>query len=278
MNTITIRRWDNENVIFSYTCEDNSFYKTLEKAVKQGIDLSYADLRWRYLSGIDMSNANLTNAKLDNITIVNSVLENANLSCASLKFSTIRYSDLAYINLSAAHLDNALLEYVNLSYSELKDADFNMARLLLINLSFINLINANLKGVEIDSVKIEGADFYGAKGVNDQCPKEGSFIGWKKCWIPYSKSDYIVKLEIPADAKRSSSTSNKCRCSKAKVLEIQNIDGTIADTTQVFSTYDDHFPYKIGETIEPDSFDDDFWVECSNGIHFFMNREDAVKW
>ena len=277
MNTITIRRWDNENVIFSYTCEDNSFSKTLEKAVKQGIDLSYVDLSRKYISNIDMSNANLINAKLDHITIVNCALVNANLSCASLKFSTIRYSDLAYINLSAAHLDNALLEYVNLSYSELKDADFNMARLLLINLSFINLFNANLKGVEIDSVKIEGADFYWAKGVNDQCPKEGSFIGWKKCYNAYDQP-FIVKLEIPADAKRSSATTNKCRCSKAKVLEIQNIDGTIADTTQVFSSYDNHFPYKIGETIEPDSFDDRYWVECSNGIHFFMNREDAVKW
>ena len=116
------------------------------------------------------------------------------------------------------------------------------------------------------------------KGLNDQCPKEGSFIGWKKCYNVNNKNPYIVKLEIPADAKRSSATTEKCRCSKAKVLEIQNLDGTIANVDEVSSLLFNNFYYKVGEMVYPDSFDDRFWLECSHGIHFFMKRQDAVDY
>ena len=54
------------------------------------------------------------------------------------------------------------------------------------------------------------------------CPEEGEFIGYK---IGYSNDcNYepcIITLLIPADAKRSSAFGNKCRCNKAKVLEIK---------------------------------------------------------
>ena len=45
--------------------------------------------------------------------------------------------------------------------------------------------------------------------------KKGSFIGWKKA------KNYIIKLEVLADAKRSSATGRKCRCDKAKVVAIE---------------------------------------------------------
>lgn len=105
-----------------------------------------------------------------------------------------------------------------------------------------------------------------------QCPIEGSFIGWKKC------GRYIVKLKICEDADRSSSTSLKCRCSKAEVLEIQNIDGSIADITEICSNHDKNFIYKVGETVEVKDFDKCRWNECSNGIHFFIDRNMVVAY
>lgn len=50
------------------------------------------------------------------------------------------------------------------------------------------------------------------------CPDEGEFTGWKKC-----KSDRIVKLKIPEDARRSSASRRKCRCDKAEVIEITSM-------------------------------------------------------
>ena len=100
------------------------------------------------------------------------------------------------------------------------------------------------------------------------CPKEGSFIGYKKC-----RDGRIVQLEVPEDAKRSSAYRRKCRCSKAKVLNIWTWKGEEAEYAVSF--FDTGFIYHKGETIEAEHFDDDRFKECSFGIHFFMTRKEA---
>ena len=105
-----------------------------------------------------------------------------------------------------------------------------------------------------------------------QCPTEGSFIAWKKAQCK------IVKLEVTEDAKRSSATSLKSRCSKAKVLAIQEKDGNLSELTQIASNHDSSFIYKVGEVVEVTDFDEDRWNECSTGIHFFISRDMAVKY
>ena len=90
--------------------------------------------------------------------------------------------------------------------------------------------------------------------------------------------EYIVELEIPEDALRSSATSRKCRCSKAKVISITNLDGSPADVEVVYSKYDDTFTYEVGKVVTPDSFDEDRWHECAPGIHFFITRQEAVDY
>ena len=100
------------------------------------------------------------------------------------------------------------------------------------------------------------------------CPKEGSFIGYKKC-----RDGRIVQLEVPEDAKRSSAYRRKCRCSKAKVLNIWTWKGEEAEYAVSF--FDTGFIYHKGETIEAEHFDDDRFKECSIGIHFFMTRKEA---
>ena len=89
-----------------------------------------------------------------------------------------------------------------------------------------------------------------------------------------------MKLLIPADAKRSSATTEKCRADKAVVLEIQDLDGNKIDRN-AYSTYNNaqNFEYKVGETVVPrEPFDEDRWNECSSGIHFFIDRRAAVEY
>ena len=104
------------------------------------------------------------------------------------------------------------------------------------------------------------------------CPTDGSFIGWKKA------SGYIVKLQIPEDARRSSAGCEKCRCDKAYVVEIQNIDGSNADIETICSDHDENFVYAVGATVEVSDFDDDRWNECAPGIHFFIDRRAALEY
>lgn len=106
-------------------------------------------------------------------------------------------------------------------------------------------------------------------GFRITCPETGSFIGWKKL-----SDGHIAKLLIPEDAKRVSSSSRKCRCSKAIVLEIDGAE----EGEAIASGYDPDFLYSVGKTVVPDCFDDNIEESCSNGIHFFMSREEAERY
>jgi hypothetical protein len=41
------------------------------------------------------------------------------------------------------------------------------------------------------------------------------------------------------------------------------------------SQKDPSFVYKVGMTVQPDTYDPNPLVECSNGIHFFISRAEA---
>ena len=165
-------------------------------------------------------------------------------------------------------LMEAIKSGADLSYADLRRANLSGANLSYANLSYADLRRANLSGADLS-----GAD------ANEnttmffiQCPTEGSFIAWKKA------GNKIVKLEICSDAKRSSSTSLKCRCSKAKVLEIQELNGEKSNINSIASNHDSSFWYNVGEIVEVYDFDENRWNECSSGIHFFIDRNMAVAY
>ena len=234
------------NVLFSFEKENNTIKDTLVEANLRGANLRGANLR-----GADLRDANL---------------RDANLRGANLRVANLRVANLRGANLRGADLRGAELGGADLRGADLRDANLRVA----------NLRGADLRGAELGGANLRVADLRGADYSEYtsflllQCPIEGSFIGWKKC------DGYIVKLKICEDAERSSSTSLKCRCSKAEVLEIQNIDGSIADITEIRSNYDKNFIYKVGETVEVKDFDKYRWNECSTGIHFFIDRNMAV--
>ena len=153
----------------------------------------------------------------------------------------------------------------NLFGANLRGADLRGADLFGANLRDANLSNADLCEASIDQMMWNiYTVFYPL-----QCPESGSYIGYKKA------SGLVVELEIPADARRSSATSRKCRASKAKVLSITDINGNPGGD-QVRSNFDPNFVYAIGETVEVTDFDDNRWNECSTGIHHFITRAEAV--
>ena len=104
-----------------------------------------------------------------------------------------------------------------------------------------------------------------------QCPEKGAFIRYKK------SGDKIVELRIEEDSQRSSATSRKCRASKVTVLSITSIDGK-EEFKKSENTEEYRFTYEVGKTYEIDDFDEDRWNECSTGIHFFITRDEAVKY
>lgn len=142
---------------------------------------------------------------------------------------------------------------------------------------------ADLRGADLRRADLEGADLRRAENlpfIPLVCPEKGSFTAFKKGY--YNDGDVVIELEIPEDAKRLSGTSRKCRASKAivKAMYTRNDEGkyVLSDETTAHGWHDSDFIYKVGETVIPDSFDENRWKECSNGIHFFMSFHEAAEW
>ena len=255
-------RWT-EEVIYTHEREDNTIRKTVEQAVKDHADLRNANLSYADLRAADLRNAYLSNANLSNANLSDADLRNADLSNADLSDAYLRNAYLSDAYLRDAYLRNAYLRNADLRNADLSDADLRNADLRNADLSDADLRNANLSYAYLDE---------GTKGfVPLACPSDGAFVGWKKV------KGKLVKLLIPEDARRSSATTNKCRCDKAQVLAITDTDGN--NPIDKITNYN-YAPcdYIVGETVIPDSFDENRCNECSHGIHFFINKQEAIKY
>ena len=171
--------------------------------------------------------------------------------------------------------------------ADLRWADLYRADLSGADLRWADLSGADLRWADLREADLSGADLRGAKNVPFiplACPDTGAFVGFKKAKL-YSpdesaQQDIIVELEIPADARRSSATGRKCRCDKAKVLSVTTLDGVEVgtDAGTVHSSYDSQFEYRVGEIVTAPNFCEDRWEECAPGIHFLLNRQEAVEY
>ena len=203
--------------------------------------------------------------------------ERAYLSNANLRGANLRGANLGGANLSDANLIGADLIGADLSGANLSDSDLRGAILRGADLRYADLSNADLSNADLSGANLSGADLSGTIGLPPiACPEKGSFVGFKKALGP-DNLEVIVEIQILKNAKRSSATTRKCRCSEAKVLSITTIDGEPMDIV-AHSKHDKTFTYKVDEFIKVDDFDDNRWNECAAGIHFFITRNEAVNW
>ncbi len=203
----------------------------------------------------------------------------ADLFRADLSGANLSGANLFRANLSGANLFRADLSGANLSGADLSGANLSGANLSGANLFRANLFRADLSGADLSGANLSGADYI-EKAKNlfypIACPEIGAFVGWKKARVKTSGHECIVKLEITEDAVRSSAAGRKCRCSKATVLEIQDLEENVLEQAAV-SDRDENFHYIPGTVASVLDFDENRWNECSTGIHFYITREEAVR-
>lgn len=135
---------------------------------------------------------------------------------------------------------------------------------------------ANLSGADLSGADLYGADLTDIKNAELSLaqtrivPQEWAFVGWKKL-----QDGVIAKLVIPHDAERvNAAGSRKCRASKVFVDEMYNTDGSVFIGIGI-GRHDGKTRYETGKETHPDKFDPSITEECSNGIHFFLTREEA---
>jgi hypothetical protein len=255
---ISIRAFETNEELFSIEGENPTLAEAVRQACRErvslkGAMLDHADLRDLHLFGIDLQDAYLYNANFQNCNLRKANLRGAYLCRAYLRDVQLNEADLTNANLQGACLRSAWITDANLKGTKLRNIDLTGATLLRsINIPYYPLA----------------------------CPSDGEFIAWKKVTVGkiVTLEDYLVKLKIPADARRSSGTSRKCRCDKAEVLEITNIKtGQKVDSVTNY-VYGFKTIHKVGEMVIPSGFNPDRWKQCAQGIHFFINKQDAIEY
>ena len=192
---------------------------------------------------------------------VRDALEKAVASRANLSGAELYGADLSGANLSGAKLSRADLYGAKLYGADLSGADLSGAKLSRADLSRADLYGANLYGANLSGAKNAELGIAQTRILPD-----GDLIGWKKC-----KGGVIVKLAIPAAAKRSHAFGRKCRAEFADVLEVIGASSGV-------SSHDNKTEYRVGCRVAADRFDENWQEECSGGIHFFITRIEAENY
>jgi len=171
--------------------------------------------------------------------------------------------------LSGANLRRANLQGANLQEAHLYGANLREANLYGANLTGANLQEADLYGANLREANLREAllpDF-------QIVPETGGFCAWKKL-----AGGCIAKLYIPAGSKRTSClVSRKCRAEYVKVMGIWNREGKkIKYCENWYISYTQ--TYNVGKVVKADKYNDDIRLDCTGGIHFFLTKQEAMKW
>ena len=205
-----------------------------------------------------------------NLILENMNLENYDLSDMNFSHSNFINANLSNVNFYSSQLVNVLLDDCNLQNANLKNANLERASLRRVNLTYADIRGAKLYAAVLENAILDNIIFDDkTENFRIHCPEQGAFVAYKK-----GLDNLIIKLLIPSDAKRVSSTLNCCRCDKAKVLEIKNFEGT-KFFDEAWSTVAENFCYKLGERVYAENFNEYRWYDSTGGIHFWMTEDEA---
>ncbi len=226
-----------------------------------------------YLDLSSIRSFELLSCMIDYFDISKSTMRLYITSCKSERMKLIN-SNLFGSIISNSHMTNFNIDNCVLRSSKLQDSCFSNGYFKNSPITNCNLDYSSFNSCEMDNSfdMSNVSSFVEAQGVTNICPEKGSFIGFKK--VLHGR---IVELLIPEDAIRSSGTNRKCRCDKAVVLSITEIDGSAASVSRECSIRDETFVYEVGKVVTSEC-DRNRWKVCSQGIHFFITREEAVQY
>ena len=244
-------------VIYSRDVDGNTYKGTLVEAIEHGVDLSYVDFYRKDVSGVNFRGCNLFSANFREATAMTcnfreTTLNNSNFDKAVASESDFYGSSLRMASFFRTKLDKTNFSYADLSSADLLEADFHKSTLC-------------------------GAAFGNTRNmpyIPTWLPVE-SFIGWVK--VIGETESYIVKIKVLNDSQRFRGVGDICRCNKALVLEIQNLEGEKLDIEEI--EYHDKkgtLIFHVWEVTECEEWYPGRWNDCQSGITFFIDRHSAV--
>lgn len=181
-------------------------------------------------------------------------------------------------------LDGIVFYSVDLRLANFRGCDLTNTKFVGCNLIGANLFGAKTGVYTFTGCRLEPKDAYrmvyrwnrGEFEYVKRVYPEGDFVGYKKvAALDDTQKKFVAKLLIPADGRNIVFPGLKCRCDRAYVVEIRDKWDDTYDSARSIRRPSKDFIYTVGEWVEPDMFDDDWRVECSHGIHFFLSEKEA---
>lgn len=279
----------------------------IENCTIMNMDLGDYDLRDLVLRNVvfrnvEFSCAIISNWNADNVafracTANMTRIENSSFAYCVFDNSTfpdclIRNSDFCHCDIIDLNIPRTMINRVTIINSSVLGTNFTMSDFYRCSIKKTEFHNCCFFKVGFSNTNVKEISALLNVGLSFACPEAGSFIGYKKILVgetcPSEENEFgfegneyeyaIAKLLIPEDAKRLSATSKVCRCDKANVLEILDLDGNKLSVDKGRSSHDHHFEYEVGKMVSVDDFNENRWAFCTTGIHFFTSFQDAVEY
>ena len=188
---------------------------------------------------------------------------------------SVRESQMTYISIAGDCEKRLKLEALTFVNSIIT----NQLRLTHVTVNkFTAYKTAMFAAFKYDKNAIKDWDLHYTTGI---IPPQNTTILYKKAYSVKEErfTEMIIKLEVPEKAKRVYCDELKIRVSKAKVIGFYNLDGSaLPADTDVVSSYDHTFKYKIGDTVKPEKDFDPTSGSCGSGIHGYIDINDAIKY
>lgn len=243
--------------IFSYDDEQTDLKTAISEAVARGVDFSYVNFYRKDVSG--------------------ACFRGANLFSANFREATAMTCNFREVNLNNSNFDKAVASESDFYGSSLRMTSFFRTKLDRTNFGWCDFGHADLLEADFYKATLCGAAFGDARNVPyipTWLPVE-SFIGWVK--VIGETESYIVKIKVLNESQRVRGVGDICRCDKALVLEIQDLEGNKLDIEEI--EYIDHtstLVFHVWEVTECEDWYPGRWADCKSGITFFIDRQSAV--
>lgn len=257
-----------KHINLAYANLDNIYLNNVDltECILNNVNLNNAEIRNCYFKNTILTQAKLQNAILTNNDFINSLLDECNLSEINIIDSRIICCNLSSVDLVESILIDDTFERCNFDLANLKNSYIKLS-----NLYNNNFYGSFLKDAEIKNSRLNGSNLIETRfdevQINLKEYRKGKvltedIIGYKQCL-----NHVIVTLKIPRGAIVFSVNGQKCRTNKAEVIAI---DGA----NRAYSRYN-RMSYYVGDKFNIYNFNCEYNQECSEGIHFFMTREEA---
>lgn len=237
----------------------------MKKDLKEALNNNFAnmDLRGWSFKGQNLSGAEFRDANLEGACFIDTILVNANFEGANLKNTDFSCANAWSASFNETNCKDALFLSANLTEASFEGADLDGTSFAQANLTEANLQDTNIITAEFDNTV----------GIYPVCPDTGSFTGWTLA-EDSKGNDFLIKAMIPWQAKRSSSTTRKCRTNKLYIDKIFTINGE--DVPKSFRLKNRDIKTAVGESLVDDDYEIDRFKISSSDLYFWISKEEAL--